>query len=304
MINPQTSAIDVSSVAAHYDDLDLFYRTIWGTHVHHGYWSTGKESTDEALENLIHLVAKRAKIKSGACVCDIGCGYGGSATIFAKHYGARVIGTTVSKKQYELAQLFTAGLANVNFMLCDGLTSGLPAESFDAVVSVESSEHMQDKPAFFEEVSRLLRPSGHFVVAAWLSREQPSASESKYLLEPICVEGRLPSMASASEYEGMLAAAGFRNIEFQDLTLNVRKTWSVCALRCLTRISSNQVLRQRLFDPTFPNRVFAKTVLRIWLAYRTGSMRYGLFSARKSGADYSDESGAESGAWRLMTNDF
>jgi tocopherol O-methyltransferase len=83
----------------------------------------------------------------------------------------------------------------------------------------------------------------------------------------------------------MLAAAGLRNIEFQDLTLNVRKTWSVCALRCLTRISSNQVLRQRIFDPTFSNRVFAKAILRIWLAYRTGSMRYGLFSARKSGAE-------------------
>jgi tocopherol O-methyltransferase len=53
----------------------------------------------------------------------------------------------------------------------------------------------------------------------------------------------------------------------------------------LTRISSNQVLRQRIFDPTFSNRVFAKAVLRIWLAYRTGSMRYGLFTARKTGAE-------------------
>jgi tocopherol O-methyltransferase len=29
------------------------------------------------------------------------------------------------------------------------------------------------------------------------------------------------------------------------------------------------------------NRVFAKTVLRIWAAYETGSMRYGIFVARK-----------------------
>ena len=281
MIRPQTSAVDISSVAAHYDDLDLFYRTIWGTHVHHGYWPTGKESTEEALENLIHLVARRAGIKSGSCVCDIGCGYGGSAQIFATHYGARVIGMTVSRKQYELAQVYTAGLANVSFMLCDGLTSGLPPASFDAIVSVESSEHMQDKPAFFAEVSRLLRPGGRFVVTAWLTREQPGASESKYLLEPICAEGRLPSMAAASEYQDMLGAAGIRNIEFQDISCAVKKTWSVCALRCLTRISSNPFLRQRIMDPTFSNRVFAKTVLRIWLAYRTGAMRYGLFSGRK-----------------------
>jgi tocopherol O-methyltransferase len=285
MIISQSSMVDVASVAAHYDDLDLFYRTIWGTHVHHGYWLTGKESTEEAVENLIHLVARRAGIQSGTCVCDIGCGYGGSAKIFVEDYHARVIGITVSKKQYELAHLFNAGLASANFMHCDGLANGLPAGSFDAVVCVESSEHMQDKPAFFAEVSRLLRPGGRFVVVAWLAREQPSAAEAKYLLEPICAEGRLPSMASASEYNEMLAGAGLRNIEFEDLTSKVKKTWRVCALRCLTRISRHPFLRQRLLDPTFPNRVFAKTILRIWLAYTTGAMHYGLFSGRKPGAD-------------------
>lgn len=281
MIISQNAAADVTSVAAHYDDLDLFYRTIWGTHVHHGYWLTGKESAEEAVENLTHLIAKRAGINPGTCVCDIGCGYGGTAKIFAENYGARVIGITVSRKQYELAELFAAGLANVKFMHGDGLANGLPAGSFDAVVSVESSEHMQDKPAFFAEVSRLLRPGGRFVVVAWLTRDQPSLRESKYLLEPICVEGRLPSMASASEYEDMLRGAGLKNIEFEDLTHNVKKTWSVCALRCVTRISRHPFLRQRLFDPSFSNRVFAKTVLRIWLAYATGAMRYGLFSAVK-----------------------
>ena len=285
MIFPQVSAADVAAVAAHYDDLDLFYRTIWGTHVHHGYWLTGKESTDEAVENLTHLVARRAGIKLGSCVCDIGCGYGGSAKIFAEHYRARVIGINVSKKQYELAKLFNAGLADVNFMHCDGLDNGLPAGSFDAVVSVESSEHMQDKPAFFAEVSRLLRPGGRLVVVAWLAREQAGAAETKYLLEPICAEGRLPSMASAREYEAMLATAGFGNLEFEDLTRQVKKTWRVCALRCLTRISSHQFLRQRFFDSTFPNRMFAKTVLRIWLAYTLGSMRYGIFSGRKPWVD-------------------
>ena len=285
MIFPQVSAADVAAVAAHYDDLDLFYRTIWGTHVHHGYWLTGKESTDQAVENLTHLVARRAGIKSGSCVCDIGCGYGGSAKIFAEHYRARVIGINVSKKQYELAKLFNAGFADVNFMHCDGLDNGLPAGSFDAVVCVESSEHMQDKPAFFAEVSRLLCPGGRFVVVAWLAREQPGATETKYLLEPICAEGRLPSMASAREYEEMLATAGFGDLEFEDLTRQVKKTWRVCALRCLTRISSHQFLRQRFFDSTFANRVFAKTVLRIWLAYTLGSMRYGIFSGRKPWVD-------------------
>jgi hypothetical protein len=32
MITPHEAIADVAAVAAHYDDLDLFYRTIWGTH--------------------------------------------------------------------------------------------------------------------------------------------------------------------------------------------------------------------------------------------------------------------------------
>ena len=102
MIFPQVSAADVAAVAAHYDDLDLFYRTIWGTHVHHGYWRTGKESTEEAVENLTHLVADRAGIKSGTCVCDIGCGYGGSGGSLGEDYGGpglgkRLIGGGIGK---------------------------------------------------------------------------------------------------------------------------------------------------------------------------------------------------------------
>ena len=34
----------IDGAASHYDDLDQFYREIWGEHVHHGVWFTGKES--------------------------------------------------------------------------------------------------------------------------------------------------------------------------------------------------------------------------------------------------------------------
>ena len=64
MITPHEAIADVAAVAAHYDDLDLFYRTIWGTHVHHGYWKTGKENRQEAVLNLTRLVAEQARSPS------------------------------------------------------------------------------------------------------------------------------------------------------------------------------------------------------------------------------------------------
>ena len=40
-----------------------------------------------------------------------------------------------------------------------------------------------------------------------------------------------------------------------------------------------------LLDRSNDNRIFALTMLRIWFAYRTGTMRYGIFSATKSPAN-------------------
>jgi tocopherol O-methyltransferase len=281
VIIPRAYTPDVASVAAHYDDLDLFYRTIWGDHVHHGYWISGKETADEAVLNLTHLIAKRAGIGSGMRVCDIGCGYGGTALILARDYRAKVTGITVSKTQFELAQSAAREAGNPSFLLGDALENSLESGSFDSVIAIESSEHMPHKPKFFSEALRLLRPQGRLVIAAWLTRERPLAAEVKLLLEPICVEGRLPSVASASEYIEMLGRAGFQKINFSDLTTSVQKTWSLCAARFIRKSITDSSFRRRWRDPSLSNRIFAKTVFRIWLAYKIGSMRYGIFSAIK-----------------------
>lgn len=279
MIYPAANNADGAAVAAHYDELDRFYRAVWGTNLHHGYWQSGDESTEDAILNLSRLVATLAQITTGSRVCDFGCGYGATARLFAQEYGAHVTGMTISRRQHDLAR-DTAG-DNVSILLCDGLANNLPGQSFDALIAIESTEHIGDKPAFFHEAHRLLRPQGRVVVAAWLARDQATPFEARFLLEPICVEGRLPNMAAPPEYLAMLRTAGFREPVFSDLSRKVSKTWSICAYRLIKTIGSNAELRRELFRRDWPNRVFAKTVFRIWLAYLTGSMRYGIFSAKK-----------------------
>ena len=55
---PQTAA----AVAAHYDELDPFYREVWGLHVHHGYWRTGSETPEAAMEALVVACMRRASL--------------------------------------------------------------------------------------------------------------------------------------------------------------------------------------------------------------------------------------------------
>jgi tocopherol O-methyltransferase len=281
MIFPRSGIADVSAVAAHYDDLDDLYRSVWGSNIHHGYWTTRRESAEEAVKNLTHLVARKASIRPGDRVCDIGCGYGVAALTLNRDYGAVVTGITISIKQYRQAEIAAAGNVNVNFLLRDALQNGLPSAAFDAVIAVERSEHIADKLKLLGEVHRLLRPGGRSVMATWLTRERPYRWESEHLLEPICVEGRLASMTSAHEYRRMLDHVGFREINFVDLTRRVKKTWSICAARFIKQLVRDPTLRRRMLDPGFTNRVFAKTVFRILLAYQIGAMRYGVFAALK-----------------------
>ena len=281
MITPRTCIPDITAIAAHYDDLDDLYRDIWGTDVHHGYWITEKESVTQAVANLTRLVAEKAAIRSGDRVCDIGCGYGGSARTFHHDYGADVTGLTISRKQYNHASAAANDNDRLTFVLGDALQNSLPEESFDAVIAIESTEHIALKLQLISEARSLLRCGGHFVIAAWLASGHFSAWQRKYLLEPICAESLLPGLASAEEYRAMLAQCDFHDLEFTDLTDRVKKTWTICALRLIRRWLGDSALRRRLGNPQFTNRVFAKTIFRIRLAYEMGAMRYGIFSAVK-----------------------
>src|SRR3954464_7954151 len=98
---PASQTLAPADVAAHYDELDYFYRDVWGEHVHHGLWRTGKESRAEAVRQLVEVVADAAELKRGERVCDIGCGYGATARLLAAEWGVTVQAITVSPAQYE-----------------------------------------------------------------------------------------------------------------------------------------------------------------------------------------------------------
>jgi tocopherol O-methyltransferase len=278
MISPKTRQTS-AAVAAHYDQLDDFYRDIWGSHVHHGYWVTGKETADEATEALIDLLAGRLDLSQGQETVDIGCGYGATARYLAKHYGLHVTGLSISLAQVRQAQATPA--TNVSIQHADWLANALPDQKFGRAYAIESSEHMPDKQRFFDEAFRTLKPGGLFGICAWLAAENPKAWEIRHLLEPICREGRLPGMGTAAEYRAMAVTSGFETVSFEDISANVSKTWVICAQRLGKAVLTQPRYLKFLLNRGQENRVFALTLFRLLLAYRTGAMRYGLLVFRK-----------------------
>ena len=53
-------------------------------------------------------------------------------------------------------------------------------------------------------------------------------------------------------------------------------------MRLARKVLVDRRYRRFLRDARADNRIFALTLLRIWAAYQTGSMRYGLLVARNS----------------------
>ena len=270
-----------AGVASHYDDLDEFYREIWGEHVHHGVWLTGRETDKEAAENLITIAAKLARVQPGSEVCDVGCGYGGTARILAEHHAASVTGMTLSDVQLRYAMAHNNVPGKTTYMLRDWYENQLPDARFDVVLSVESMEHMSDLPRFFSEAWRVLKPGGRLVICAWMSCEKPSALSQRLLLDAIVREGQLAGLRPASEFQAATAAAGFTRFQLTDYTQQVKRTWPLCAWRTVKGLFTRPSYRRFLFSSNNPNRIFALTLFRIWAAYELGVMRYGVYSAVK-----------------------
>ena len=273
------SQFHASVVANHYDELDVFYRELWGEHVHHGLWVNGKESPEIAVRHLVDVVAKEAQINPGDQVIDIGCGYGAAARQLAQHYGAEVTAITLSSAQHAYALSVTAG-TNPAYLIADWLTTDF-SQRFEAAIAIESSEHMPDRDEFFRRAYKVLEAGGRFVVCAWLSGDAPSSLEAAWLLQPICDEGRIPHLPNLDELVASAKAAGFELVNSQDCTRAVRRTWGIILRRLIGRLLTNSSYRAFLLDRRRRNRTFALTMIRLWLAYRIGAMRYGIVTLER-----------------------
>jgi tocopherol O-methyltransferase len=88
-------------------------------------------------------------------------------------------------------------------------------------------------------------------------------------------------MGTEGEYRDLAERAGFRIAGFEDLSRQVRRTWTICARRVARKLATDPAYRGFLLDRRSKNRAFALTLVRLALAYQTGSMRYGLLVADK-----------------------
>lgn len=218
---------DKEKVREHYDRMSSYYRSLWGEHIHHGYWIRGDESKETAQLQLIEHLAQAAEIPRGSKILDVGCGFGASSIYLAQKYEAEATGITISAVQVELANKAAAAAGvNAKFLLMDAEAMKFDSR-FDVIWSVESISHYQDIPKFFLAAARLLQPGGTLAITDWFRKKDLTPREGKRFLSAI-EDGMMVELQSMENYAAHMAAGGLKVVRRDILNKYCAKTWDFC----------------------------------------------------------------------------
>jgi len=213
-------------IIEHYDVASPYYYSLWGEHLHHGYWVRGDESKETAQIQLIEHLAQLANIKAGSRILDIGCGFGGSSLYLTKKYSASTTGITISPVQVQMAKEAAAKTnLDARFLLMDAEDMQF-AQPFDLLWSVESISHYHDPRKFFASAVKFLKPGGCFALTDWFHRENLSPADKKEFIEPI-EKGMMVELRGMDDYSNFLVSSGLHVAHRQELTLNCAKSWDL-----------------------------------------------------------------------------
>jgi len=268
------SANKKQKIIKQYDMVSPYYYSLWGEHLHHGYWLRGDETKEAAQIQLIEYLARLANVQPGCRVLDIGCGFGGSSLYLAKNYAAAATGITISPVQVEMANRAAANAnLDAHFLLMDA--EGMHfAQPFDLLWSVESISHYEDPQKFFDSAVKFLKPGGTFALTDWFRKENLSPATKKKFIEPI-EKGMFVELREMDSYADFLISSGLRIIHRRVLTPNCAKTWDL-GLHIIKDKSFWALAAKHGADFV----AYLKAFQALRAAYASGNFVYGLFVAK------------------------
>jgi cyclopropane-fatty-acyl-phospholipid synthase len=150
----------------HYEVPAEFFDLVLGVHRKYSccHWGSGVHNLDEAEQESLEITCRRARLRDGMDVLDLGCGWGSLSLWIASHYpNSRVtsVSNSASQRQFIEREAASLGLDNIRVITAD-MNDFSSDDTFDRVVSVEMFEHMRNYREMFARISGWLKPDGRF----------------------------------------------------------------------------------------------------------------------------------------------
>jgi cyclopropane fatty-acyl-phospholipid synthase-like methyltransferase len=162
-------------------------------------------------------LAKRVALKPGMRVLDAGASVGGPARYLAATFGCSVDCVDLTRSFHQAGQKLTE-LVHLQHLvrhhLADVTDLAFEDETFDVAWLQHISLNVLDKPRFYAELFRVLRPGGVLAMHEWLLGE----AGHPVFPAPWSEDGRLSFLITADEQRALLNGAGFVDFEMEDAT--------------------------------------------------------------------------------------
>lgn len=214
-----TRARDRAAIAHHYDLSNEFYGLILDESMAYssGYYERADSTLAEAQRAKLDLICRKLDLQPGMRLLDVGCGWGSLSLHAAEHYGARVLGVTISTQQHEFIskQIAERNLGDrVEVRVQD--YREVREEPFDAVSSIEMGEHVgqHNYPTYAGVLFGHLKPGGRLLLQQ-MSRHAGTAPGGGAFIENYIAPDM--HMRPLSETLGFLEQAGFEIRDVQAL---------------------------------------------------------------------------------------
>lgn len=152
----------------HYEVPTAFYQYCLGKNLKYssGYWNPGVTSLDTSEQDMLELSTKRADLRDGQYILELGCGWGSLTLFMAQKYPSSQI-TAVSNSATQKAYIDQAAkerkLHNITVITEDINVFKSPIQ-FDRVLSVEMFEHMRNYELLMGKIASFMKDDGRLFV--------------------------------------------------------------------------------------------------------------------------------------------
>ena len=160
-------------------------------------------------------LADRLPIKAHQHIIDIGCGLGGPARYIAQRFQCSVSGVDITESFVEAANKLTALVrmeGQVKIEHGDGQRLPYSNAYFDGAYTQHVTMNVADRPRFFAEAYRVLKPGAFFA----LTEHGLGAKGDPHYPVPWSADGNGSYLVTPSETRAFLEKAGFEDIVVED----------------------------------------------------------------------------------------